>query len=462
MDYQDICRLFRSFSGRHIYVGYSGGADSLAALLAARYAAAESGAPLTAVHFDHGLRGAESEADADHCRKQCREWHVEFRLIPLQVSEKIQPGESVETAARRLRLEAWRKILGNAAEQSVIVLGHHKNDAEENFFLRLARGAGIGGLYGLRQVTCVENMTFLRPLLPFSRREIEDFLHQNSMEQWCCDRTNEQTDYRRNFVRHKILPLFRNLHPGASAGLEASMAAAAEAADFLESEADKRMAEFAADAWSAAQWSALPAALQPLILQKKISDKLGRHWVPRRGLILRFREMLDAPENPELRKLLLPDAPELQIHFRQNCLKLVQSSPQKHCRMWHWRENDDILLEVKWVSEMPEPEAIPLHKAYFDAEKLPDELWISDGTDGDRMCVYGGREIKWKKLRIDRGIAREDAAPLLRKPDGTILWSPGIRHGNEACVDKKSVHIVEFTYKEPQNGNSKTNYGTSA
>ena len=113
------------------------------------------------------------------------------------------------------------------------------------------------------------------------------------------------------------------------------------------------------------------------------------------------------------------------------------------------------------VSAMPEPGEISLNNAYFDAEKLPEELWIADAADGERMRVYGGREVKWKKLRIDRGIDRENAAPLLRKPDGTILWSPGIRHGAEASVDTKTVHIVEITYKEQKNGNSKTDHGAS-
>ena len=88
---------------RTVYASFSGGADSLALLVC--LSELRQGAPweLRAVHFEHGIRGAESLADADFCREVCEKLGVPLQVIPLNVPEHIQSGEGTEAAARRLR-----------------------------------------------------------------------------------------------------------------------------------------------------------------------------------------------------------------------------------------------------------------------------------------------------------------------------------------------------------------------
>ena len=96
---------------RTVYASFSGGADSLA--LHACLSELRTGAPweLRAVHFEHGIRGAESLADAEFCREICEKLNVPLQVIPLNVPARVQPGEGTEAAARRLRQEAWREIV---------------------------------------------------------------------------------------------------------------------------------------------------------------------------------------------------------------------------------------------------------------------------------------------------------------------------------------------------------------
>ena len=88
---------------RTVYASFSGGADSLALLTC--LSALRKGAPwkLRAVHFEHGIRGAESLADAEFCRSVCEKLDIPFQIVPLDVPGHMQPGEGTEASARRLR-----------------------------------------------------------------------------------------------------------------------------------------------------------------------------------------------------------------------------------------------------------------------------------------------------------------------------------------------------------------------
>ncbi len=127
-----------------VFVGFSGGADSTALLLLL----SQAGQAVTAVHFQHGIRGAAAEADAVWCEQFCLARNIRFVRENLAVPSNRFRGESVEEAARRLRLEAWRRLAD--ADGDVVFLAHHADDALEDLLLRLARGGSpqrtIGGM----------------------------------------------------------------------------------------------------------------------------------------------------------------------------------------------------------------------------------------------------------------------------------------------------------------------------
>ncbi|UKI31165.1 MAG: tRNA lysidine(34) synthetase TilS [Lentisphaeria bacterium] len=192
---------------------FSGGADSTVALLACLHARNRFGCPVTAIHFEHGLRGEESRQDAAAARDFAENSDVPFREIPLGLS----PGPGLEERARAERLAVWRQLVTEIPE-AVVVLGHHADDAVETLFLRLARGANVSGLVGMRPVSRLDGMTILRPLLAFARAEIEAYLRARDI-QWRTDSSNQENTFSRNALRNIILPEFRRRIPGSSAGL---------------------------------------------------------------------------------------------------------------------------------------------------------------------------------------------------------------------------------------------------
>lgn len=136
--------IFSDFHGQ-ILVGFSGGADSTALLMLAARGAEKSGCELLAVHFNHHLRGAESDKEALDAEEFARKLKVKFLKIDLH----IPPGGNLESRARQARLEKWKELCRNYSDP-VVLLGHHKDDLIENFFIRTGRGSNASGLTGMQ------------------------------------------------------------------------------------------------------------------------------------------------------------------------------------------------------------------------------------------------------------------------------------------------------------------------
>ncbi|MGN0630745.1 MAG: tRNA lysidine(34) synthetase TilS [Ruminococcus sp.] len=183
----------------------SGGADSVALLLAMLDVRDHFGTEVSAVHVNHCLRGAESDRDEEFCRSLCEKLGVTLHVHRCDVEAfRESHGGSVETAARQCRYDAFEK------EEGVIATAHTASDNMETVIQRLARGTGLHGLCGIP----VKRDRFIRPILFAPRQEIEEFLERKG-ETFVTDSTNNSDDYTRNKIRHSIVPLLQELNPSA-------------------------------------------------------------------------------------------------------------------------------------------------------------------------------------------------------------------------------------------------------
>ena len=195
----ELCRKFFALRRNYtVFAGFSGGADSTAALLTALHFQKEYDLRIVAIHFNHHLRGAESDQDALWCRKMAEHAGVEFREIDLYFSNS---RHAIEDAARQARLQHWQALAANKKMCSVM-LGHHADDRLENFFLRLLRGSNLSGLLSPKAEYDLNGIDIFRPLLYFSRKDIEAFLLQRNIDDWRIDSTNVQNDCSRNILRN--------------------------------------------------------------------------------------------------------------------------------------------------------------------------------------------------------------------------------------------------------------------
>lgn len=191
--------------GDRVYCALSGGADSVALLWALYLLKDKLGIRLAAAHFNHGLRGMESDRDQAFCEALCDRYD-----IPLTVGRgQVTAGEKgLEAAARDARYAFFETLPGKVAT------AHTADDNAETVLMHLVRGTGLRGLGGIAPV----RGSYIRPMLAVTRQEVVGFLseyHLRHVE----DSSNATDAFLRNRLRHRVMPLLKEENPRISENL---------------------------------------------------------------------------------------------------------------------------------------------------------------------------------------------------------------------------------------------------
>jgi len=214
-----------------ILCAVSGGADSMCLL---HYLAKTRPGRVVCAHFDHNLRGAQSQRDAQFVRETAKALGVEFTLGSGDVKRhSAESGKGIEEAAREMRYE----FLQSAAREygcDVVATAHNAEDNAETVIMNIARGTGLKGLCGIPPV----RGNIVRPLLCVTRAEIEEYLRENELEH-VEDSTNASDDYARNRVRHHVLPVLREQNPAFAENILSMTELVRSDEDFLDSVAQE-------------------------------------------------------------------------------------------------------------------------------------------------------------------------------------------------------------------------------
>jgi tRNA(Ile)-lysidine synthase len=252
-------------AGERVGVAVSGGIDSVALLRLLLELRADFGIVLSVVHFNHKLRGAESDADQEFVAELARKHDLQFYCgggdVALRAAEE---HVSIEAAARELRYEFFRELLaglrtdtspevkisilshkpreewGTLKALNKIVTGHTLDDQAETVLLRLIRGSGLRGLGGIHPRLLMEDEDvcgeIIRPLLQTRRRDLEQYL--NDIKQpWREDATNSTTKFTRNRVRKLLIPLLeKEFNPSVAENLAELSEIARGEEDYWENE----------------------------------------------------------------------------------------------------------------------------------------------------------------------------------------------------------------------------------
>lgn len=195
-----------------VLVALSGGADSTSLLHLISKCAKKYGFSLYAAHLNHSIRGAEADRDEKFCEELCRRLGVTFFSKKVDVPRLArETKKSVETAARDARYELFDTLMH---EHSIPILAtaHNANDNLETMIFNLARGCGADGMCGIPACRRFGDGMLTRPILQMSRREILEYCRENSLE-FVVDSTNTDTDYTRNKIRAKIIPVLEEINP---------------------------------------------------------------------------------------------------------------------------------------------------------------------------------------------------------------------------------------------------------
>lgn len=219
--------------GSLVVVGVSGGRDSVALLAALRSLADEGGFALVAAHFNHGIRGAEADADEKFTLDLCRRLGVECRSVRADVPAQAV-GDNLEAVARSCRYEWLWGIVREYADrgeyaETLLATAHHLEDQGETVLLHLLRGTGTDGIGGMR----FRSGNLIRPLLNIPRAEIEKYIAENNLP-YRDDASNFQMDYRRNKIRLELWPELQKYNANINAALGNLAEICGGDADFLD------------------------------------------------------------------------------------------------------------------------------------------------------------------------------------------------------------------------------------
>jgi tRNA(Ile)-lysidine synthase len=279
-------------AGDRVGVAVSGGIDSVALLRLLVELRQELGIVLSVVHFNHGLRGAESEADQEFVGAVAREHGLEFYSAGGDVAQlAAEEGSGVEAAARQLRYGFFRSLLGSGEGYEIapevpqglkpessgttigtaeavpfpnpllnkVVTGHTLDDQAETVLMRVIRGTGLRGLGGIYPRIVVEREDeegygeIVRPLLGVRRRELEQYL-LDIKQPWRDDSTNADSRFTRNRVRKVVLPLLeREFNPAVVESFSELAEIARDEEDYWENEISGWLGTVVQ--WSQPEWT---------------------------------------------------------------------------------------------------------------------------------------------------------------------------------------------------------------
>ena len=240
----DFISKVRHFVGTHrlfhrgdtIIVGVSGGPDSVALIHILNRLRFEMGLQLHMAHFNHHLRPS-AGTDQKFVEQLARRLNVPLTVGHWPRPQSIRKG-SLEERAREKRFDFLRRLALKINAQS-IALAHTQNDLAETVLMRILRGAGLQGLRAILPARTIEGVEIIRPLLTVTRGDIENYLKKNKLS-FRTDPTNRQTQYFRNKIRLKLLPLLEKEYNKNIRSVLANVSEIVTADyDFLEEEASR-------------------------------------------------------------------------------------------------------------------------------------------------------------------------------------------------------------------------------
>jgi tRNA(Ile)-lysidine synthase len=198
-----VAENFSLLANKKLFLAISGGIDSMVLLHLLQQMQYE----IAILHCNFQLRGEESENDLKFVQNYAHQFEIPFSFVSFETETFAKENKlSIQVAARKLRYNWFNQQLINK-KFDFLLTAHHADDDLETFIINFSRGTGLDGLVGIP----AQNEKIIRPLLPFSRQEIEIYANENNLK-WREDSSNSKDKYLRNNIRHNIIPLLKELN----------------------------------------------------------------------------------------------------------------------------------------------------------------------------------------------------------------------------------------------------------
>lgn len=394
-------------------------------------------------HCNFRLRAEASDGDEVFVKQLAKRYGVPIHSVSFDTTKYATENKlSIEEAARNLRYDFFDKLI-EQYEYSCVATAHHRDDAIETFMLNLMRGTGIVGLHGILQ----KNGRIIRPLLCFSRDEITDFIEANNL-QYRTDATNATLDYKRNKVRHLLVPLFRELAPAFDKTMQNNMKHIADVEMIYRQDVDTKRNKF----------------VQPHQNGYKISMKDLETLNPLRTYLYEFlspfgfgetviQDIIKVRNTISGKRFLTKD---YYLIKDRDYLFVYPYEDDSEDAKYIIREND-ICMDVPislGIHSMENNVSVQYdfnkYNAYFDKDKLTFPLCLRRWKNGDKFQPFGMKgKRKISDLFTDQKLSLHDKKNiwLLCNADDEILWVMGLRTDDRFKITSQTRNILNITWK---------------
>ncbi|PIU57622.1 MAG: tRNA lysidine(34) synthetase TilS [Deltaproteobacteria bacterium CG07_land_8_20_14_0_80_38_7] len=203
-------------NGDRIVIAVSGGVDSMVLLHMLSKICPILNLRVTVAHVNHNLRGSASDKD----EKFVRNASAAYKFNYYSSTWKSPAKKNIQDAARKFRYDFLMKTASKVGA-NLIATAHHMDDQAETIILQISRGTGLSGLGGIPSCTKInKTISIVRPMLDFSRRDIEKYA-KNFRVDYRNDLSNKKTKYKRNKIRHEVIPMLELINPKIKESLSA-------------------------------------------------------------------------------------------------------------------------------------------------------------------------------------------------------------------------------------------------
>ena len=427
-------------------VGFSGGYDSLCLLDNLKNLSVKYGFKLVALHLNHNWRGSESLQDEINCGKFCEANSIEF------VSEMLDtPEKKDENSARDARYEFFVKY-AKKYKNSIIFTAHTRSDNAETVIYRIVKGTGIKGLQGILPVRMIENYPVYRPILAMSREKIESYciskgLLANS------DSSNLDISYKRNFIRHKVMPELKEINFKAEKSIVSLANLAISNNKIVDEYLNLIKKDLITDGLiSTEKFKVLSnEVMQKLVYDFCLAKKLDYDYKKVVKILNFIKSNFDSKSGS---RYSLTD--NLWVFASKKFVFLIDSTAGKKSTSvievtkegeYEIAGTDRVFSVQKFTENMPvkfPPENSK--KAYVNLDEIGLDFEVRTRRDGDFITPFGMTgTMKLKKYLNSKGVFKHDKNELVLLCKGAeVLWVVGVGLSNKLKVVNQPTHVIEL------------------
>ena len=424
----------------HILLAISGGADSVCML----DLFVKAGYNVAIAHVNFHLRGEDSNRDEAFVRQLANKYDVDIFVKSFDTKGYAADNHiSIEMAARDLRYAEFERLMDNQGFNSTAV-AHHIDDAVETFMLNLLRGTGIAGLTGMHE----KNGRIIRPMLCFTRKEIEDYIKNNDLE-YVTDVTNFETEFSRNKIRNCVVPYFEEINPSFRHNFADTFKYLRQVKEIYFEEIERQKANIICSEGNSV----------------KINIKKLLQYPHREAFMFEILHTYGFNKNQVEQIEMSLEGLSGKV-FISSSHKLVKDREYLIINKLSHQNNTSTLLikkeeidggnfvwgDCKFKTEIITNSADINLKcnnttAFFDLDNLHFPLEIRHWRSGDTIVPFGRKQPKkLSDIFIDSKLSvvqKEETAILCS--GGEIIWAVGIRASNIGKVSPSTTHILRIT-----------------